>query len=196
MPRKKDVMALRYEVTSLRPLIAQLRDLEKATQDKTLLITLARAATPVVRDAQAALKPTPWGYRTGALKKSMGFVIRRYPKAGRIIAYIGSRRGAYAVSGTKSKGYKTARMTKSRPLGSGEKRIQPSRYFHLIENGFAHSSGRMSLLPLHFLRKAFVKNMPAAEARIADDFRFALQRVWASMSRSTSRRLEKLKTAA
>jgi len=77
------------------------------------------ASKPIVAAARANVST-----KTGALKKSLGAVVRKYPRTGSVVAFIGARRGSYAVATDIKSKRSGARLL--RPHENSKKRITPA----------------------------------------------------------------------
>lgn len=161
-------------------------------QDQTTVLegALAEAAKPIVeaskrklttygtRSAEDAAKwglGTQIGIRTGALRDSMGFIIRRYKRTAVLIAYIGARHIAYAGDLNK---FKAKKITARRPRAEGETRIIPSNYIHLFHNGFFNKLTGKKVPARPFLKDAFDENIAQAEWTLLTGAANALEKVW------------------
>ncbi len=89
--------------------------------------------------------------RTGALKKSIGKVVRKYPQNHRALAVVGPTRGKYAKG------------RKIKQGGDFSGADEPSKYAHLVEFGFTRADGsRQPAQP--FMRLAAI----GAETAVAE----------------------------
>lgn len=156
-------------------------------QTKVLEGALATAAKPIVEASKqnilsaGASKPfggRPAGralYRTGALYKSMGFIVRAYKRTGKLVAYIGARHMAFA--GNVSSGSASV-IRDTRPLKSGEKKVVPSKYIHLVHEGFFNKLTGKKVEGKPFLKDAFDANIAQAEWTLLSGCADALEKVW------------------
>lgn len=103
-----------------------IKGLRPSRQNRIVADGIARASEPVVKSAKSKVP-----IKTGALKRSLGFRVRKYPTQGRVSSFIGARRIKYAVAPTKS-GKMSLRSAKKGEEGSF---IMPSKYSHLVEFG-------------------------------------------------------------
>ena len=120
---------------------------------------------------------------TGALRASLGMVVRRYPERGIIMGLIGARRGYF-------------RKGKRLKAGAGRRGANsPAHYSHLVEYGHnlvvgtgirggttkgrsirkGTISAKAYVLPRPFLRPAVEQGRGAADAALADGFGRALE---------------------
>ena len=145
-----------------------------ADRSKVLSDAMGVAAKPIVDQAKANL--TSMGaVRTGALRKSMGYVVRWYRKSGRLIAYIGARNIAY--SGNISK--KTASPIKdASSIAEGNIIAVPSRYIHLVHNPFNNKLTGKRTAGKPFLKDAFDAKIAQAEWDLLSGCALALENVW------------------
>lgn len=134
---------------------------------------------------------------TGALRKSLGVVVKKMPRTGKIMAFIGARRSYY------SKGKKIKKGGDRRGAQS------PAHYSHLVE--FGHRSGvatgrsgrlnsgqsfrsgtltqRSYVLPRPFLRPAFEQMRDHAHKQIVAGFNRALEIEYRRARRRFTRKL-------
>lgn len=95
-----------------------LKTLPKELADKVLQTALTRAAAPVVK---AAKRNAP--VRTGALRQSIGTIVKKGKRDGSVYAVIGPRRGYY----------RQGKALKKTADNTGAD--QPANYGHLVEYG-------------------------------------------------------------
>lgn len=120
----------KFTLTGVTDLRGYLGDLKVSTQEAIIRDTVKDAAQPIVADAKQRVEEL-----TGALKKSLGVVVKKNRKTGAMVAYIGARMGYYGVTKTKKGSYKT------KLLKAGEDSklyAAPYKYSHLVE--FGHRS--------------------------------------------------------
>jgi hypothetical protein len=138
---------------------------------------------------------------TGALKKSMGLVIREYPKSRHITAVIGPRIMSF-VRG------KTGRARSAKSSDKSQGMIKPFKYAHLVEfghysaaatgvsvaDGTKGTSRRKHTFPTRsfiqgkpFLRPAYESSKAFVEARVMAAFKEALQREVARMAKKLNK---------
>ncbi len=143
---------------------------------------------------------------TGALKKSMGLVIREYPKTRNITAVIGPRVMSF-VRG------KTGRARSAKSSDKSQGMIKPFKYAHLVEFGHMQTKGEVApaftkgvsntekhktrrngqamdksfVAGKPFLRPAYESSRPFVEARVLEAFKEAVEREAARMARKLNK---------
>lgn len=172
------------DFSSLQGLREGLAGLKPSTQAHILAVTMEKATRPIVSLAKAKAPR-----KTGALRKSIGAVVRTYPEKGQVIGLIGSLRGYYKPDG---KGI----ARKVKPGKSAKGADSPSNYSHLVEfghrivsakgqsgagikgksirKGTIAASGFVAAHP--FLRPAAEQGKEAADNAIAEGFGIAIER--------------------
>jgi len=181
----KNSFVISYAFTGTDALLRQLQGASMKAQEAVLVEALGEAAEPIVEEARANLSRMPGlgpdsndAIRTGALRKSLGYIVRRYPRVGKLVAYIGARHIEYAASPDMKK---ATTITGNRPLKAGESKVVPAKYAHLVEFGFRMADG--SVYPARpFLRNAFESRVFVAEAKLRDGFAKALEKMFARRS--------------
>ena len=144
---------------------------------------MARAAKPIATLAKAKAPAD-----TGALRKAIGSLVRRYPTKGVIIGLIGALRGYYKPSKRGARRVRKGESTKGA--------ASPANYSHLVEYGhrMAVSSGGAAarsnkgksfrkgtltetgyVLPRPFLAPAAAQGQGAADAALGDGFGAAIE---------------------
>jgi len=178
-----------------------LRELKPSTQMAIIATSVEAASKPIVSQARSNVS-----VRSGALKKSIGAIIRKYPRTGSVAAFIGARRGSYAIA-TSLKTKKTG-LIKLHGSEDSTQRITPANYSHLVEFGHrsVHGGGNLSrgregpikghwnsvnknksirkgtlhetsyIAPKPFLMPAFESGKAFAEQRIIEGFEKAILR--------------------
>lgn len=209
---------VRYQYSGTDELLRQLQGIDLMTQEAVLVEALTEASKPIVEDARANITSNG-SVRTGALRKAVGFVIRRYPRMGRLVAYIGVRHMDFAATETGG----SALITAKRRLGPGETLVTPANYAHLVEFGHrsVHGGGALPnygekvggvwnsqnkgkslrhqnlqttsvIPPKPFLRPAFDRNIFGAELKLRDGFAKALEKIFNRRSQSLDKKVLKL----
>jgi HK97 gp10 family phage protein len=185
----KNSMTIGFELSNFQELRAMLRDLPPSVESRVMGDAVAVAAKPIIAAAKARAPSD-----TGALRRSITAVVKRYPKAGKIMAIIGPDKAFYG-------GGKRVKQGQSK---KGKDR--PSKYAHLVE--FGHYSGTATgrkggfakgtsirkgtaqatafIRPRPFLRPAVAMATPAAVAALQGG-------VEKGMEREIKRTLSKLK---
>ncbi len=107
-------LTLRNDKELVRALLA----LPEAIFKRVIVSAVTKAARPVVNAARERVS-----VETGALKRSIGVIIKKYPRKGIVTAVIGARGGIY-VGG---------KAQKSAASGDGHR--NPALYSHLVEKG-------------------------------------------------------------
>ena len=107
--------------SGLQELLQTLAAIPNGIRTKVLAEAVSAAADPLVSSAKSFAKTSE---RTGALRKSIGKVVRQYPNRGVAIALVGPRHGYYRGGQKVGKG----------KFGGG-KLDSPVKYGHLIEYG-------------------------------------------------------------
>lgn len=128
-----------FILSGLTDLSGFLKSLRPDHQVELITAAVEAASKPILSQARSNVS-----VRSGALKKSIGAIIRKYPKTGSVAAFIGSRRGSYAIA-TNIKTKKTG-PTKLRQGEDSTQRITPANYSHLVEFGHrsVHGGGNLS----------------------------------------------------
>lgn len=205
---------IQWVISGVSDLSAFVRELKPSAQARIIRKTLEDASAPIVRLAkQKAPK------KSGALRKSIGVVVRAYPAKGTVTGFIGARRGTYAEMKNIRTKRKTATLLK--PGQNTMKRITPANYSHLVEYGHrsvhgggtlpnfgervpgvwnAKNKGRSQrkgtisatsfVPPRPFLRPAFEQGRAFAEARIIDGFEKAIEREYARAKAKLSKTIK------
>lgn len=114
--------AVSINLSGIQGLREGLAGLKPSAQSRILGDAMGRAAKPIVTLAKAKA-PTD----TGALRKAIGSLVRRYPNKGVIMGLIGALRGYYKPS---KRGARRLRQGESAKGASA-----PANYSHLVENG-------------------------------------------------------------
>lgn len=108
-----------------------------ARQRRVLAVTMQNATMPAVAAAKSNLMANG-SVRTGALLKSIASIVRTY-KNGVFVAVVGARKGMFGATKKKGGGWK---LRKTRGVTrSGEERIAPEKYIHLVELGHQSIQG-------------------------------------------------------
>lgn len=157
--------------------------LKPSAQSRILGDAMGRAAKPIATLAKAKAPAD-----TGALRKAIGSIVRRYPNKGVIIGLIGALRGYYKPS------KRGARKTRKGESTKGA--ASPANYSHLVEFGhrMAVSTGGPSarankgksfrkgtlteagyVMPRPFLAPAAAQGQGAADAAIGEGFGLAVE---------------------
>jgi len=151
-------------------------------QTKVLSDALEEAAEPIVVQSRANILSAGQNahgdqalFRTGALYKAMGFVVRTYKNTGRLIAYIGARNIAYSGNVQKKKATVIRDTT---PLAPGNIKVVPSKYIHLVHQGFDNKLTGTRVRGRPFLKDAFDARIDQAEWTLLSGCANALEKVW------------------
>ena len=188
MPLTKSPMARRgtfstqFEFKGVAQIQRLMEGMDLRDQSKVLEGALSEASKPIVAASQANLSSYGKnkrggiiGIRTGALRKSMGFIIKHYKNSGKLIAYIGARHMAFAGNIPK----RTATVIRdTRPLRPDETKVVPSKYIHLFHNGFKNKLTGTVVPPRPFLKDAFDAHIAQAESSLLSGVSNALEKVW------------------
>lgn len=176
-----------FEFKSVVQIEQLMSGMDLTDRSKVLSDAMAVAAKPIVEQSKAnimsagASKPfggKPAGqalYRTGALYKSMGFVVRWYRNRGRLVAYIGARNIAYSGNVEKKK---ASPMKDATSMPEGNIKVVPSRYIHLVHEGFFNKLTGKKVDGKPFLRDAFESKIAQAEWDLLSGCALALENVW------------------
>lgn len=187
MPRGKGAFRVQFEFKSVTQIQRLMEGMDIRDQTKVLESALETASKPIVEASRqnilsaGASKPfggRPAGkalYRTGALYKSMGFIVRRYLKTGKLVAYIGARHISYA--GNIPEGTSVV-IRDTRPLKQEETKVVPSKYIHLVHEGFFNKLTGKRVEGKPFLKDAFDANIAQAEWTLLSGCATALEKVW------------------
>jgi len=116
-------------ITDLRGFISEIKP---SAQSRIIAGAMAEASKPVVQSAKGKVRKD-----TVALRRSLGFVVRRYPAKGQVASFIGARKGKYKTTKTKT-GAASVRRAKKGEEGAMQ---NPSKYSHLVEFGHKIASG-------------------------------------------------------
>lgn len=170
-------MRIGFTLSNWEEMRALLLNLPPSVESRILGDALSVAAKPIVNAAKARAPVD-----TGALRRSITAVVKRYPKAGKVMAIIGPSRG-YFRNGKRLK-----------PGGDFRGGAAPANYAHLVEFGHfsAAATGtsvatakgsairrknpkskktefqaRSFILPRAFLRPAVLTAKPAVEGQLA-----------------------------
>ncbi len=130
MARNAMSVKMEFGPDSIQTLIDAVKGISGSTSMRIMAEAMKDACKPIVDDAKARIP-----IRTGALRKSMGVVVRTYPEAKKIVAIIGPQ-NLNLIAARTPKGKMSARK-----FGNGDdpkKRINPAKYAHLVE--FGHRS--------------------------------------------------------
>ena len=128
----RNSMSVKLEVSpdGVQALLDAVRSLTEQQQMDVLGDALKDACQPIVRDARARVKK-----RTGALKRSIGVVVRKYRKDGNLVAVIGPQNMNVVAERKKSGRLGFRKFAQG---DDAKKRINPAKYAHLVE--FGHRS--------------------------------------------------------
>lgn len=192
---------VRWEITGISDLGGFLSSLNPSSQARILKTTMDEANKPIIRLAKSKAPK-----KTGALRKSIGSVTRVYAKDGKVVGFIGARRGTYTET---EKG--GAKLLK--PGQKSSRRITPAKYSHLVEYGHKSvnsdgaggnvfnsvnkgksirkgtASSHNFVSPRPFLRPALDQGKQAATGVIVAGFEKALNREYARAKRQYNRRI-------
>jgi hypothetical protein len=128
-PKNKSVFAL--ELTGITDLRGFIKDLNPGSQDRIIMGGMKTAGDTIAKIAKTKIVNN----ETGALRKSLGTVVKRGTKTGLLMAFVGAR-SRYYVGGKRLK------------AGQSYKRSQlrnPAKYSHLVEYGHrsVHGGGAL-----------------------------------------------------
>jgi hypothetical protein len=128
-PKNKSVFAL--ELTGITDLRGFIKDLNPGSQDRIIMGGMKTAGDTISKIAKTKIVNN----ETGALRKSLGTVVKRGTKTGLLMAFVGAR-SRYYVGGKRLK------------AGQSYKRSQlrnPAKYSHLVEYGHrsVHGGGAL-----------------------------------------------------
>lgn len=174
MARGKGSFRVNFELKGVQDLRRMMQGMDMRDQMKTLEVVLEDASKPIVAESRNLIDNYKIN-RTGALRKAMGYVTRAYVNTGKIIAYIGARHISYAGSPSRKTAFPIRQVG---PLQSGEEKVVPSKYIHLVHEGFTHVSGK-EVKGRPFLKDAFDKHIKQTEWNILSQGAAALEKVWA-----------------
>jgi hypothetical protein len=130
-----------------------------------LAVAVAKASQPMVRAAKGFAQAS---VDTGALRRSLGSVVRKYKKGATAVAVVGARRGYYRD------GVKLAKKADRR--GSA----MPAKYAHLVEFGHVAANGKI-VAGQPFMRPAFATSAPGVKAALIEGIGTGIERVRARM---------------
>lgn len=134
---------LRFQITGQTELARALRDMPSNFRKDAAVFAMEQAVQPVVDAARAN---APVG-DTGALRRSIGFVIRKYRNGAVVFGVIGPRRGFGVPDASASTGV-----------------TEPANYAHLVEYGHAIAGDFSGWVEAHpFLRPAWDANKGRVE---------------------------------
>lgn len=175
--------SISINLSGLQGLREGLASLKPSAQSRILGDAMGRAAKPIVALARAKAPAD-----TGALRRAIGSIVRRYPNKGLIMGFIGALRGYYKP------GKRGARKTRKGESVKGAR--APANYSHLVENGHrmavatggpaakttkgkSFRKGTLTetgyVLPRPFLAPAAEQGRGAADAALADGFGLAIE---------------------
>ena len=183
-----------YNLMGVTDLRQFLQGIDQWVQRRVVIRTMEKSCGVMVEQARRNIEANE-SVDTGALKKSIGVVVREYPKSRHITAVIGPR----VMSFVKSLSGK-ARAAKSKDKSAGM--IKPFKYAHLVEFGHVQTRGEaspaftkgvgnkeknktrrngqavsVSFVPAKpFLRPAYESSRVFVEARILESFKEAIAR--------------------
>lgn len=178
-------MRIGFTLSNWEEMRALLLNLPPSMESRILGDALSAASKPIVNAAKARAPVD-----TGALRRSITAVVKRYPKAGKVIAMIGPSRGYFSNG---------KRLKKGADRRGADK---PANYAHLVEFGHmsaaatgvdvATSKGsairrskrskkteftaRSFILPKPFLRPAVFTAKGDAHAQLADGVKVGMAR--------------------
>lgn len=122
----------RWKVSGIADLRGFIADIKPSAQSRILAGAMAEASKPIVVSARGKVQKD-----SGALKRSLGFVVRRYPEKGQIASFIGARKGKYKQTKTRT-GKASIRRSKK---GEDGPFLNPANYSHLLEFGHRVAKG-------------------------------------------------------
>lgn len=112
-------MKIGFTLSNFGEFAKLLEDLPASVESRVMGTAVDQAMKPIVNLAKAKAK-----VRSGALRKSITSVVRRYPDKGKIVGIIGPEKGARYLGGRK--------IVRG---GSLLKTDRPDKYAHLVEFG-------------------------------------------------------------
>jgi HK97 gp10 family phage protein len=163
-------MRIGFVLTNFEEMRGMLRDLPASVEARVMQDAVKVAAKPIVA-AVKAKSPR----RTGALRRSIIAVVRRYPKSGKVMALIGPDTSYYSGGKRNKRGASNAGADR------------PANYAHLVEfghysatatgygaksaKGTSRKAGTFSersfILPRPFIRPGVMAATPAAVNELA-----------------------------
>lgn len=154
----KNSMRIGFELTNFAEMRKMLEGLPASAESRVMGDAVKVAAKPIVAAVKAR---TP--RRSGALRRSISAIVKRYPKAGKVMAIIGPDKGYYGGGKRLKKG--ESRQGKDRP----------ANYAHLVE--FGHKTrGGGSVPARSFLRAGVATATQAAERQLSHGIEVGMQR--------------------
>lgn len=196
-----------YRLEGVSDIQELMKGMDFKTQVTLLTKTVEQAGKPIV-----SLAKTGAPVRSGALRKALGMVVRRYKNNHLFLAIIGARKGDFGMSRNAS-GIKSRKLTGKHPLRPNEESISPENYIHLVELGHMQTKGEVApaftrgvantenektrrnkkardktfIKGRPFLRPAFEAGKAQAETALMAGFQTALARVWSAQIRKISK---------
>ena len=165
--------SIEFQLGGINDLAPFISALKPSAQSRIIGQSMGFATKPIVSAAKARV-PTD----SGALKRAITSIIRRYPEKGYVAGFVGAARGYYSggrklkKGQAKKKGYRT-----------------PANYSHLVEYGHKRAGGGF-VSPKPFLRPAVEAALPAADAELGRGFARAIE----AEHRSAARKFGKMST--
>lgn len=179
---KRGSFSSQFQFKGVEQIQRLMEGMDLKDQTKVLEGALEEASKPIVEASRQKLSSygnredgTQIGIRTGALRKAMGYIIKRYRRSSLLIAYIGARHMAFA--GDVSKGTSTT-IRDTRPLKATETKVVPSKYIHLFHNGFFNKRAGKQVPARPFLKDAFDANIQQAEWTLLSGAANTLEKIW------------------
>lgn len=166
-----------FKLEGLDEIRNTLKTLPQELQDKVLRVAVGRAAKPLVDAAKMFARRSE---RTGALRESIGAIVKKGKKGG-VYAVVGPRRGYY-------RGGKALKKGADRRGAD-----QPANYAHLVEFGHVAvapikgttrrkktargpQSGPRFVSPKPFMRPALLASADRVEAEMAEGVAAGIER--------------------
>lgn len=153
----KNSMSFGFTLTNFKEFAGMLRELPASVESRVMGDAIGIAAKPIMQMAKAKAPK-----RTGALSRSIITVVRRYPKAGKVMALVGPDKEYYSGGKRLKKG------------ASRQGADRPAKYAHLVEFGHQTKNGFVAAKP--FIRPAVAAGKPAAINALADAVGVGMER--------------------
>lgn len=150
--------AIKGEIAGLKDVLKRLHRLKQGVRNRVLRPAVTKAVKPIAKHAKHL---APW--RTGMLRRSMGWRVMAYRRTGTVVGIVGPRSG---FKKTKAGRQQTALGRKYKATG-----INPTRYAHLVELGTVRSAAYAFLAPAWDAGKA------GAEATIRAEVEAGIQKL-------------------
>ena len=173
-------MKIGFTLTNFGEFAKLLEDLPASVESRVMGTAVEKAVKPIETLAKSKVP-----VRTGALRKSITTVVRRYPDKGKIVGIVGPEKGARYLGGRK--------IVRGGSLLNTDR---PDKYAHLVEFGHHTAAGtgakvsntkgtsirkgtltpKAFVVAQPFLRPAAAQGEPLAAAALADAVTTGLER--------------------